>query len=73
MSVGRQLAHQLIDTAADLRRYTKLLQEFGEPSASLLGVDTSESARKLEALVPRLLEFEGEGQLALNSGAEVAA
>lgn len=69
MSVGRQLSIRAIDVAADLRRYADLLADFeGVTEAALIAEDARLIARKLEALIPPILAFEGESRPALETG-----
>jgi hypothetical protein len=66
MSVGRQLCKVLIDTAADLRRYADLVDEFDTTlETAAIVFDARENARRLEAMVPPILDFEGERRPAL--------
>jgi hypothetical protein len=69
VSVGRQLCNRAIDVAADLRRYADLLADFeGATEAALIADDALSIARKLEALIPVVLAFEGESRPALETG-----
>jgi hypothetical protein len=69
VSVGRNLCTRLIETAADLRRYSALVDEF-EASAETgeIAAETLLLARRLEQLVTPILAFEGEQLPALTAG-----
>lgn len=69
MSVGRRVAHGLIDQAAEMRRYALLVAEFGEEQANTLDLDLLAVAERMESLVSRILAFEGEQMLQLPAGA----
>lgn len=58
MSVGRQVCHRMIDTAADMRRHAKLVAEFeNSPDRAMLVIDLASLAASLEHLVGPILTF----------------
>lgn len=67
MSVGRQVCKGNIDHAQDLRYYAELLWQFPNEIGTL-AFDCRDLAERLEAIVPAILNFEGEHPKMLTAG-----